>query len=85
MTTLILRFGGVEDKGADILAKAPTLARLRALDLYASGLSSDGLRAITSSPHLAGLTDLVVGCNEEIGDQGATVLAGSHALSRRTE
>jgi uncharacterized protein (TIGR02996 family) len=79
LTGLVLRFAGLEDKGAAVLAAAPTLARLTTLDLYGNNLGPAGVRSITSSPHLAGLTELVLGDNEEVGDTGPEELAGLHA------
>jgi uncharacterized protein (TIGR02996 family) len=85
LTGLILRYGCVEDEGAAALADAPALARLTTLDLYACGLGPGGVRAIAASPWLAGLTDLVLGGNEEAGDEGALALAGAGSrLSRLT-
>jgi uncharacterized protein (TIGR02996 family) len=76
LTELILRFSGLEDRDADVLADAPRLARLRVLDLYGCALGPTGVRAIATSPHLAGLTELVLGDNEEVGDAGAAALDG---------
>ncbi len=76
LTGLVLRFAGLEDKEAADLAVAPSLAGLKLLDLYGSNLGPGGVRAIVTSTQLAGLTDLILGDNEGIGNAGARVLAG---------
>jgi hypothetical protein len=75
LTGLILRFGKVEDTDAAALAATPTLAGLQVLDLYGCGLGPAGVQSLAASPHLAGLRDLVLGGNEEVGDEGADALA----------
>jgi uncharacterized protein (TIGR02996 family) len=85
VTGLILRYAYPEDDGATALAGAPALSSLTALDLYGWGLSPAGVRALAASPHLANLTDLVLGCNEQVGDAGTEALAGPDTrLSRLT-
>jgi uncharacterized protein (TIGR02996 family) len=85
VTELILRYAYLEDEGAVTLAAASELAGLTALDLYGWGLSPAGVRALAASPHLANLTDLVLGCNEQLGDAGAEALVGPDTrLSRPT-
>jgi uncharacterized protein (TIGR02996 family) len=78
LTALILRYGGVDDAAAAVLADTPTLTRLTVLDLYGCSLGPAGIGAIASSPRLKGLTDLVLGDWQDIGYAGAEALDGPH-------
>jgi uncharacterized protein (TIGR02996 family) len=75
LNALILRYGGVDDDSAVVLAGASALARLQVLDLYGCAVGAAGIQAIAASPHLAGLTDFVLGDWVAIGDAGAEALA----------
>jgi uncharacterized protein (TIGR02996 family) len=57
---LFLRYG-VDGEAIHVLAGSPSLARLRALDLYGCGLESEGAAGLVQSPHLDGLSYLALG------------------------
>jgi uncharacterized protein (TIGR02996 family) len=76
LTGLVLRFAGLDDSDAAALAAAPKLASVKLLDLYGSNISAAGAMMLARSAHLGGLTDLVLGDNQEVGDVGAALLAG---------
>jgi hypothetical protein len=91
VTGLILRFGGLEDGDAMELANASTLDGLTTLDLYRCSIGPAGVRALATSPNLAGVRDLVLGGNSEVdeeegvGDALAAALAGPDVRMTRLE
>jgi uncharacterized protein (TIGR02996 family) len=78
-----VRIRGINDRGAEILAASPHLARLTVLDLSEGQLGPAGARALASSPALRQLNSLRLYANE-IGPQGAAALAASPYLARLT-
>jgi len=71
---------GVTERGAQALAAAPTLARLRGLDLWDNS-PARGTAAIFASAHLAGLRRLkLAACNLRRDDAGAEAFAASRLV-----
>jgi hypothetical protein len=68
---------------AGLLARAPTLANLRALALSFSSIRSSGLSELLASPHLARLEALDLR-GQDLGDEGCRLLAafGGHLRLR---
>src|SRR5438067_2325053 len=74
----------VGDKVIRVLARHPTAARLRKLDLYRVGLTPAGLRLLASGRGLTGLRELDIH-GDPIGDDGLAELLRSphlHALRK---
>lgn len=55
------------DAEAEAMAACPGLRRIRSLDLFGSGVTARGVRAIAESPHAAGLEKLRVGACDFYG------------------
>jgi uncharacterized protein (TIGR02996 family) len=73
---LILRQRRMDDDPAEALAKTPALARLRTLDLYDAWWNVAPLPLLSHSPHLAGLTTLILGGYElGLGDEAVSSFA----------
>jgi hypothetical protein len=70
-----LRLGGVQDEGAELLARA-RFERLAQLHLAGCGLTSAGLGALAGAPWLASLGALWLEGNA-VGEEGALALARS--------
>jgi uncharacterized protein (TIGR02996 family) len=71
------------DEAAAVIAAAPRLNGLTALNLASNRLGAEGLRALAESPALASLTELRLGGNK-VQDTGAKALAASPYLTRLT-
>jgi uncharacterized protein (TIGR02996 family) len=80
-----LRLAGCKlgDEGARLLAEAPNLAGLVALDLSRNALDSQGLQALAASPSLANLQELLLEDNL-VRDRGVKALAASANCSHLT-
>jgi Ran GTPase-activating protein (RanGAP) involved in mRNA processing and transport len=68
------------DEGAERIATNPNLSGLSVLVLEGVGLGSKGLQALGSSTHLAGLKELRIVYNREIGIKGLQGFAGGLTL-----
>jgi uncharacterized protein (TIGR02996 family) len=80
-----VQVGRIDLPDAGLLAGSPWLARLTELNLgNSTGLCPEGLRALTSSPHLANLTALLLHYNP-LGDEGAAQVGESLWLGRLRE
>ena len=79
LTSLDLRLRVVGDEGAALLARAPSMARLRRLDLGLCHIGERGAKALGESETLRGLRDLDLRHNM-FGDRGLRALAGSPVL-----
>jgi uncharacterized protein (TIGR02996 family) len=77
LTGLILRFGGIDDSDAPVLAAQPCLARLTTLDLYGCGFGWEGLAALVRSQYLTGVTTLVLNDNDNLDENAAEAFSGS--------
>lgn len=75
-----LSFGGnaIGDDGAEALAGADGLAKIRKLDLGNNGIRADGMIALADSPLLSKLEELEIQYNK-LQTKGAIALAGSVA------
>ena len=73
--------GDSGEKIAEILAGAPSLAKLERLNLCSMELSPDAAEALASSSHLRNLRRLALTANA-IGDEGVAALARSEVLAR---
>jgi uncharacterized protein (TIGR02996 family) len=71
---------GLDDASAALIASSPGFAKLRKLSAYRHEVKSDGLRALFGSPHLAGLTELVLPA--WYGEEGARAIAESRPAFR---
>jgi uncharacterized protein (TIGR02996 family) len=78
---LDLSYGGIQSRGARIIAQASLLRGLRTLALGSNGIGSDGVEILANSPHLGNLTSLDASSNG-IDSNGATALARSPTLVR---
>jgi hypothetical protein len=74
VTNLILRQRTIEAGAEEVLGGTPALARLRMLDLYETDWERDCLGPLVSSPHLTGLTTLILG-GTNVDDEGAAFLS----------
>jgi uncharacterized protein (TIGR02996 family) len=74
VTHLILRQFRLEEGIAKALARTAGLSRLRTLDLY-GWWNADPVAALTRSTHLAGLTTLILGGSDDLGDAAAAAFA----------
>jgi hypothetical protein len=70
----------ITDAGAERLANAPALARLRDLNLYSTGITARGVDAVLHGPHWNLRTLVVGGC--DLGPEVVGVLARSPRLAR---
>lgn len=78
-----LRLAGLDADGARLLASAPSVRGLSALDLRGGYLGDLGAEALTASPHLEALVELRLDQNN-LGPKTALSLARTRALPRLT-
>ena len=76
LSRLCLYSAGLDDEAARLLAAAPLLRSLNALDLRYNDLGPSGALALASSPFAEQLTTLALGYNR-VGDRGLVALANS--------
>jgi hypothetical protein len=63
------------------LAELPALAQIRDLDVGGNHLTVPGLRALLASPYLKNLRLLRLSFNDDLGDEGAELVANSPNLA----
>jgi uncharacterized protein (TIGR02996 family) len=63
------------------LAEVPALAQIRDLDVGGTDLTLPGLRALLASPYLKNLRLLRLSFNDDLGDEGAELVANSPHLA----
>jgi uncharacterized protein (TIGR02996 family) len=79
VTRLVLRQVRLEASHAKALGNTPGLSRLRALDLY-GWWGRSPVERLARSPHLAGLTTLILGGSVEMADHDVVKLAADCRL-----
>jgi uncharacterized protein (TIGR02996 family) len=82
LTSLRLRYCGLDDDAAEILAACPHFANLRTLDLEGNSLTGRGVTALLTSRHLANLVYLELDDNTCTGVDAKRLATASPAALR---